>query len=371
MDRPIHLAICIDDLIVGGTQRWLVHLCRGLSARGFDIRVYSMRNRTHPMILKQLQDCARVEIIGESRLWRLEGLRFLAREFREWPTDILQTLLPTSDWLGRSLGRWTRIPVVMSSIRGRNAAKPWWQLALDRATARWAQAVIFNNRAGVPFALKHEGIREHQVHIIPNGVEPGDPAADGANARFELQTPPDAVVIGTIGRLHPAKSPKNLLQAFSEVKKSHPEAVLWLIGEGKERKALENEAKRLKIEKSVRMPGNRADIPQILAAMDLFVLPSNREGMPNALLEAMASGTPVIASDIDGIRELIQDGQTGRLIPPNNVPELTKAIQNALKDRKMAEKWSENAKNLVLEHFSMQKMLTDYENLYRQFLATQ
>ncbi len=105
MPRPVHLAFFIADLIVGGTQNWLVHLTTALSQRGFAIRVYGMRSQFDSSIVRQLEAVAHVEIIGESRLWRLSGLAHLARELREGPMDILQTLLPTSDWLGRTLGR--------------------------------------------------------------------------------------------------------------------------------------------------------------------------------------------------------------------------------------------------------------------------
>ena len=367
MDRPVHLAFFIDDLIVGGTQTWLVHLAEALSRRGFALRVYAMRNRAHPQILARLGTHAAVEIVGEPRLWRLAGLAHLARELRTWPADILQTLLPTSDWIGRLLGRWTGVPVVLSSIRGRNVDKPVWQRGLDRATARWAQAVIFNNRDAIPFAVRHEGVRAHQAIYIPNGVALRPLSADRTRVRAELQTPPAAPVIGTVARLHASKGQLDLLRAFAAVRQRRPDAVLWLV-EGDQRAALAAEARRLGLADAVRMPGIRADVEDVLAAMDLFALPSRWEGMPNALLEAMAAARPVVASDVDGIRELIVQDETGWRVPPGDVPALAAALLDGLADPGRAARLGLAARTWVQAHASLERMADAYEAVYRDHL---
>ncbi|MGD9781049.1 MAG: glycosyltransferase [Kiritimatiellia bacterium] len=369
MDRPIHLALFIDDLIVGGTQNWLVHLATALAQRGFDLRLYAMRARTHPAILRRLESCAAVEVIGESRLWRIEGLVHLARELRAWPADVLQTLLPTSDWLGRTLGRWTGVPAVLSSIRGRNVGKPFWQRGLDRATARWAQAIIFNNRDAIPFAIRHEGVQPHQALYIPNGVAVREPSTARARVRAELQTPDSAPVIGTVARLHAAKNQMDLLRAFAVVRQRHSAAVLWLVGEGDRRAALQKESRRLGIVDAVRMPGVREDVDDVLAAMDLFALPSRWEGMPNALMEAMAAARPVIAADLDGIRELVSDGETGWRVPPGDVSALAAALLHALDDSALAARMGQAARRRMQERFSLERMVAAYEAVYRERLA--
>ena len=371
MDRSIHLAIFIDDLIVGGTQNWLVHLAAALTKRGFEIRVYAMRNRVHPRILRRLAPYAKIEIIGESRLWRIEGLAHLARELRAWPADVLQTLLPTSDWLGRALGRWIRVPVVLSSIRGRNEGKPFWQRGLDRATARWAQAVIFNNRDAIPFAIRHEGVTQAQVLYIPNGVAAPEPSTAAARARVraELQTPESAPVVGTVARLHAAKNQLDLLRAFAVVRQRRPDAVLWLIGEGDQRAVLEKEALRLGLFNAMRLPGVRDDVEDVLSAMDVFALPSRWEGMPNALMEAMAAARPVVASNLDGIRELVVDGETGWLVPPGDVSALAVAILRGLEDPAMAARMGRAACERMRTHFSLEAMAAAYEKVYRGCLA--
>jgi glycosyltransferase involved in cell wall biosynthesis len=363
---PIRLAFFIDDLGIGGTQTWLTLLVRALASRGFDMRVYVMRAIWHPENLRRLQPHADVEIIGEARLRAGLGLVRLARALTTWRADVVQTALPTSDMIGRTLGRLVGVPAIFSSIRGRNVDKPAWQRWLDRRTAGWAQAVVFNDRDAIPFAMRHEGIRSRQVVYIPNGVAVTAPRRPAREIRDELRTAAEATVIGTVARLGAPKSQEDLLRAFAVVRRRHPAAVLWLIGDGERRSALEQEARRLEIAAHVRMPGARDDVRDILESIDLFALPSRWEGMPNALMEAMAAGRPAVASDIDGIRELIRHGETGWRVPPGDVDVLARTMLDILADRERAAQVGRTARAHVERHFSLDRMAYAYETLYRQ-----
>lgn len=370
MQTPVRLAFFIDDLGVGGTQTWLTLLVRALAIRGFEMRVYCMRAIADPENVRRLRSCAAVEVIGEGRLRAGVGLVHLARALKTWPADVVQTALPTSDMIGRSLARLVRVPAVFSSVRGRAEDKPGWQRWLDRRTARWAQAVVFNNPDGVPVAIEREGIHPRQVVYIPNGIALTSAQRSARDVRDGLQTPPEATVIGTVARLHASKSQEDLLRAFGLVRQRVPDAVLWLVGEGERRAALEQEARRLGIAAHVRMPGTRLDVRDVLEAMDVFVLSSRWEGMPNALMEAMAAGRPVIASDIDGIRKLIQHGETGWRVPPGDPATLAQTIFEVLADRPRAAQVGRAALEHVREHFSIERMADAYARLYREGLET-
>ena len=365
MELPLQLAFFIDDLIVGGTQRWLTKLIPGLVSRGYEIRVYGLRRFHHPSITRKLESYAQVEIIGEGRLWRGEGLRHLYRALKDVPIDIIQTLLPTSDMIGRTMGHLAGVPVIASSVRGRNLDKPAWQRWLDRRTARWARTVIFNSQGSIPGAMRREGVRPDQVVYIPNGVEIEEPRQSRAAVRAELQTASDVPVVGTLGRLHVSKGQDNLLGAFQRFRRRYPTAVLWLLGEGDGRAALEREIRHLDIEESVRLPGVREDVREVLEAMDIFVLPSRWEGMPNALLEAMAAAKPVVASNVDGIRELIRDRETGRLIRPGDIDSLTTALVEMWADHNRAAAIGRAAQTFMRERYSLQSMVDAYDRLYR------
>jgi glycosyltransferase involved in cell wall biosynthesis len=328
-----------------------------------------MRAIADPENVRRLRSCATVEIIGEGRLWAGVGLVHLARALKTWPADVVQTVLPTSDMIGRTLARLARVPAVFSSVRGRDEDKPGWQRWLDRRTARWAQAVVFNNPDGVPAAIEREGIHPRQVVYIPNGIGVIPARRSARDVRGELQTSPEATVIGTVARLHVSKSQEDLLQAFALVRQCVPGAVLWLVGDGERRAALEQEARRLGVTAYVRMPGTRLDVRDVLEAMDVFVLPSRWEGMPNALMEAMTAGRPVIASDIDGIRELIKHGETGWRVPPGDPAALAQTITEVLADRTRAAQVGRAASAHIQEHFSIERMADAYAQLYREGLG--
>jgi len=368
MRAPIRLAFFIDDLGIGGTQTWLISLVRALAPRGFEMRVYCMRAISDPENVRRLNEKATVEIIGEGRLRAGIGLAYLARQLKTWPAEVVQTALPTSDMIGRTLARLVGVPAIFSTIRGRNVDKPLWQRWLDRRTAHWAQAVVFNDREAVPFAIRYEGVRDHQVVYIPNGIAATSAQRPVRDVRAELKTPPEATVIGTIARLHASKSQEDLLRAFVVVGKHDPTAVLWIIGDGERRAALEQEAKWLGISDRVRMPGARHDVRNLLEAIDVFAMPSRWEGMPNALMEAMAAGRPVVASDIDGIRELIRHGETGWCIPPGNADALAQTIIDIIADRQRSAQVGRAASAHMQRHFSIEGMADAYAQLYRDGL---
>ena len=367
-ERPLRAAFFIDDLAIGGTQRQLGYLVPALVERGFEVRVYCMRAIFDPEIVSGLKRSADVRIIGEMRLVAGIGLLLLALELRRWRADVVQTMLPTSDMIGRTLGRLVGVPAIFSSIRGRNFGKPAWQRWLDRRTARWAKAIVFNvtNPDSIAFAVQHEGVRAEQVVLIPNAVAKSIASRARADMRAEFKTAPEAKVVANIARIVPEKKGQvELLRAFALLRETHPDAVLWIVGDGEERGVLEREAERLGIAPAIRMAGARHDIADILGAIDLFVLPSRWEGMPNALMEAMAAGCPVIASEVDGNLELVRHGETGWCVPVNDVERLARAMDNALADPDAAHAVGRAAATFMQEEFSIDRMADSYARLYR------
>jgi glycosyltransferase involved in cell wall biosynthesis len=327
-----------------------------------------MRNRAHPQNVQALQQWAKVTIIGEPRLWAIEGLIYLYKELKQWQPDIVQTLLPTSDMIGRSIGRIAGMPTIVSSIRTHNLDKPWWQLFLDRRTARWACRVVFNSREAVPFALANEGVTEEQVVYIVNGarISPAKPDAKTAALRAELGLPHrNPKVLGMVARLHPQKGHIDLLRAFALVLKEVPETILLVIGDGALRKTLEHETARLGISDQVRFLGDRSDVLDLLFVIDLYVHTSLFEGMPNAVMEAMAAARPVIATAVDGTKELIINNQTGWLVEPGHPAVLAARIIFALRHPETARQMGLAAAERVKVHFSIDRMIAAYHSLYQ------
>ena len=368
MRNPIRVAFFIDDVGLGGTQRWLTLLVDALATRGFEMRVYSMRAISDPENVRRLSKHASVEIIGEGRLWAGVGLAYLLQQLKSWPAQVVQTALPTADMVGRTLAHLARVPAVFSSVRGRALDKPIWQRWLDRRTVHWARRVVFNNREIIPHAMRYAGVGKDQIVYIPNGVALRPPQGSAEDVRRELTTPLQVPIVATIARLHASKHQEALLHALALVHRTYPDAVLWIVGEGERRPAIEREARRLGISAHLRLPGVRYDVSEILQAIDVFALPSRWEGMPNALMEAMAAGKPVVASDIDGIRELISHGETGWRVPPGNVDVLAQTMLEILSNRERAAQVGRAASMHMQRNFSIDRMADAYAQLYRDSL---
>jgi glycosyltransferase involved in cell wall biosynthesis len=351
----------------------LTHLASGLANYGYRQRVYCLNNLADPGIVRSLRSSgAEVRVLSKAQFVALIGLVRLFLEFRSWRPSVVQTFLTYGDMIGRTIARLANVPVVVSSIRARNLDKRWWQFLSDRITIRWVDRVVFNSRQVIPFALANEGVGPEQVVYIPNGVHVGD-LRDEPNAtprtRSGLSLPPTARVVGTVGRLDPQKGHRFLLAAFSRVLSNAPDAVLLVIGDGPLRGKLQAEAKELGLSDRVRFLGQRGDVPALLSCMDVYVQASLWEGMPNAVMEAMAAARPVVATAVDGAKELITDGETGWLVEPSDATAMAERIAHALEDVKEAESVGAAAARRMARDFTVQQMVLAYDKLYRELLA--
>lgn len=366
------IAYVIDSLRRHGTQTALVYLANGLEERAYEQRVYCLNDVVDPDIRRRLASCgAGIVVIGKRQLVTFQGIKTLILELRRWQPDIVQTFLPFGDVIGRTVGQLAGAPVIVSSIRARNIDKHRWQFLLDRITLRWVDKVVFNSRRAIPFSLRHEGVRAEQVVYIPNcvGVEQMGGSATRAEVRSQMNIPPEARVIGTVGRLYRQKGHHYLLSAFEKVRATVPNALLLLIGGGPLCNQLEAEAARMGIAGQTRFLGERADVPELLAAIDVYVQPSIYEGMPNALMEAMAAGKPVIGSNVDGIQELVTHGETGWLVEPCNPQALADRIIYAFENADEAARIGAAAIQRMRSEFSIERMITAYDGLYRDLLS--
>lgn len=211
------------------------------------------------------------------------------------------------------------------------------------------------------------GIASHRVRLIRNGVdvERFAPAEDGG----EKALLPEAwgqgtQVIGNVARFCEAKDHPGLLRAFAAVRQTHPAARLLLVGDGECRSEAETVRDGLGLGDDVLFTGTRQDIPDLLRAMSLFVLSSRHEGMPVAVLEAMACGIPVVTTDVGGIGELVRDGETARVVPPNDVHALTEALRWMLDHPHEREAMRLRALDMVRSRCGHDVMLRGYLDLY-------
>lgn len=360
----MNILFCIDHLRGDGTQRVLCHLAEGMIERGHRITVLCLNDSWDAGVLEQLRrSSATVRVIGKVSLLAGYGLISTLRWMRQQNFDVAVTMLFWSDVAGRILARRAGITRVVSSIRARNINYAPWQLLLTRATMPLADVVVVNSRRIAAFAVAAEGARPERLVYIPNGVDFSlytQPISRAA-LRAELGLSADAAVIGSVGRLTYQKGFDVLLRALAQpgLEGVH----LLLAGAGEELDRLGALTHSLKMSHRVHFAGYRRDVPRWLGALDLYVHPARFEGTPNILLEAMAAGCPIVATNIDGNSEILTDGQHGWLTPPDDPIALASAIRTALEQPVEAQRRARAAREHVRKQYSIPSMVDTWEKV--------
>ena len=320
-----------------------------------------------------------VDVLGGSTsAWRgvWQGLPLFKYIWRE-RVALIQTLLFHSDITGRIVGRSARlcrrnsgVPIIISSVRASNLRNAPWQFALQRLTAPMADAFTAVSKRTMEFAAEHEGVARARTTVIPNGIDLSEQRtiSDAASARAQLGLPTEAFVIGTVGRLCEQKGHTFLLSAAKKLLAERPDAMFVIAGYGPSEEQLKTQADDLGIGSSVKFLGYRRDVDLVLAALDVFVLPSLWEGMSNAILEAMAAAKPVLATAVDGNLEQVVRDETGILVPPGDADALAEALLGLAGDPQRALDMGRRGRERVEREFPQRRTTAAYIDLYARLL---
>jgi glycosyltransferase involved in cell wall biosynthesis len=272
---------------------------------------------------------------------------------------------------GRISAFLAHIPVVLSSIHG-NYRK---DLRLERKIANKILARVTDRIIAVSESikqdiLKYDNIESSKVLVIRNGVDISkfDPERKFHDIRREFAISENDIIIGFIGRLVPAKGLEYLIDAFLHLEKEQKNIKLFITGEGSILDNLKGRSQRDSINKRIIFTGKRYDIPDILSGIDIFVMPSLAEGLPNSLLEAMAMGKPIIATSVGGIPEVIKNEINGILVSPRDLEGLVTAIKKLIANKNYASEIGKRARNYVIENLSIQATTRKWESLYISLL---
>lgn len=258
----------------------------------------------------------------------------------------------------------------VDDINGNNKKNIWIRRILQIFIHRW----IALSLEGRSYLLKKVGVDENRVHHICNGVDIGRfHTQDNARSTFpDGFAPEGTLVFGTVGRSEVVKDQMTLVRAFVELLKIRADnrdlARLVIIGDGTQRKALEQTAKEAGIAELVWFAGFRDDIPQLLPAFDVFVLPSLAEGISNTILEAMASGVPVVATRVGGNLELVSEGVTGHLVPSADPTTLAAVMGRYLDAPGLAKDQGDASRRRAEQEFSLQVMVKKYLAVYDELV---
>lgn len=359
----IPIVVFLTSFEAGGTERQMIELARRLDRERFDVHLacfhrrgewrsraeegaasvqeYPIRGFAHPATLAQAARFA----------WWCRRNRVAVVQACDLYTNIFA--LPAAAAAS--------VPVRLGSRRGLNPDRTPAHRAAQRLAYRFADRVVANSSA-VARGMQQEGLRRERVVVIPNGLDVGPfrPIARCGGIRH----------VGTLARLHPVKGLDVLVDALALLHGTDvPHIEATIVGDGPERAALERRVADRGLSGRVHFVGHRDDVAAALSAMDVFVLPSRSEAFPNALIEAMASSLPVIATAVGGVPELVDDGRNGLLVPPGDPDRLAAAIREMVRHPDRARAMGRRARAEVVQRYSFDRMVARFEALYLEVAA--
>jgi glycosyltransferase involved in cell wall biosynthesis len=293
----------------------------------------------------------------------------LLRTLRQIEPDIVHTWIFAANAYGRYAALWAKVPCIVGSERSVDPWKGTWQLTIDRYLAKRTHGISTNSPGVVDF-YHEQGIDRSNFKIIPNGIELRDPRLEiSRQEAFErLGIPLNHRLILSIGRLWHQKGYKDLIWAAEMLRILRSEVSYVILGEGPERQRLEAYRDNVRAAASVHLIGHRPDAMQILPHADLLWNGSLYEGQSNVILEAMQAGVPVLATDIPGNRDLIENEKTGILFPVGDVDRLMRISNQLLDDSQWRVRLIESAREHVAREHSASTMIQRHEAWYRQLL---
>ncbi len=354
----------------GGAQEHLFNLLSRIDPSRFETSVVALSNG--PAVRKLLRAGYPVCIIENPD--DDEATRELAAHLAAVRADVVHNHMYRAEVIGTRASRLLaatghRPPYVVSTIHSSRVRS-----AEDRETLRELTASM-DHLIAVSRAIEHKLEVENRViaggppiSLIYNGIDLDryDHQEPCCTLRDEYGLEPGSQIVGVVARLEPEKGHPTLLEAWPAVLRAVPDAYLLVVGEGSQRDSLEAQARELRIAHRVVFTGRRDDIPAVTAALDVAVLPSYREAQGLTILEAMALSRPIVASNVGGIPEMIEDGVTGLLVPPHEPDALAGAITRLLVDHPFADMVARAGHDLVHERFCVQLMVSSIEAIYEE-----
>jgi glycosyltransferase involved in cell wall biosynthesis len=355
----------LPNLGTGGAERAMVDLTAGLLRSGFEVAAVSLYNPAETGLEAELAAAGvPVSYLGKSRGFDPRQFRRIARVLEGFRPHLVHTHRYALSYAWPAVHR-RRVPCVHTVHNlAEKEVPPLHRRVFRKAYRGGVVPVAISSQVAQSLAQVY-GLTD--VPLIPNGIDVEKYQRGGAQReawrRAQGLEVADLVCV-TVGRLAPQKNYALLLRAFRQVADALPAARLLVAGEGVSREELEKLHGALGLADRVTFLGARADIPELLAAADLFVLSSDWEGHPLAVMEALAAGLPVVATAVGGVPEQVDEGRTGLLVPPGDPSALAAALLRLLPDAPRRGEMGERAREQAAARFSVERMTRSYEELY-------
>jgi glycosyltransferase involved in cell wall biosynthesis len=359
----------ITGLAYGGAETQVVRLAIRLKSQGWEVSVVSLMP---PKAYVEDLEAAGIPVFSLGIRRKLPDPRpvlRLARIIRKWQPDVVHSHMVHANFLARIVRLLAPFPVLVCTAHNIDEGGRLREV-LYRLTDLFCDLTTQVSQAGLERYVHVGAVPRHKIRYIPNGVDTErfkPNLEDRLKVRKELGV--DGFVWLAVGRFDPQKDYPNMLQAFARVVRERSDTTLLIAGDGPLRKAMESMALDLGISGYVRFLGIRRDVSQLMNAADAYVMSSSWEGMPMVLLEASATGLPIVATDVGGNREVVLDGITGFLVPPRNPEALAEAMLRMmdLPEEKRRE-MGKAARQHIEKNFSLDRIVDMWEALYKELL---
>lgn len=345
-------------LLTGGLERLLVEFGRHHDAERFSLSFLALDGLGVPA--DELRALGHeVRCISDEVSGKLARLRRLVQIFRDGQFDVVHTHNTLAHFYGAIAAKLAGVPVVVNSQHGRGCGNSWKARLQFRIANRATDRVVGVSEDAATLCRNDDRGSGDKTIAIWNGIDVD---------RFEYRGPSTEPIGITVSRLSPEKDLSTMLRAVWILIKDQPDFRLRIVGDGSDRPHLERLVEELSLSDHVEFLGERSDIPSLLAKAGFFVSSSRTEGISLTLLEAMATGLPVVATRVGGNPEIVIEGKTGHLVPSGSPEELALAMRELLKEPEAWPVYGELGRQRIEQDFNIRMMVRQYEDLYRDVL---
>lgn len=378
-EGAIRVTYLIDSLGHGGAEQLLVRYLAAVPALGVEPRVVVIQDRDgNPMAADITALGVPVDSLDIDRLRRRGALDRVTTALASTAPDLIHTQLEFANILGTLAARRLGVPAI-ATLHTLDRPAPWSRDAARYRLMAWvlrrrsSGVVAVSASAAAHFRMR-SGADSRLLSTIHNGIDltpfhAAAAASDRDGVRREFGIPLDASLITTVALLRPEKGIADMLTALPDVLAHHPAAHYLVVGDGEARSALGQATEALGVAARVRFAGHRRDVARLLAASDVFVLPSHTEALPTVLIEAMASGVPIVATSVGGIPEMVDHGVSALLVPPAEPGRLADAVNRLLAAPLQAVAMAQAGRRAAGERFDLARQSARLVAEYRRLIA--
>lgn len=368
--KNMRILYLITSAKIGGTEKMLYELATRLDKENFEILICTLKGEGE-LLQKLREKKINTATLNINSKWQFFKVWTLIKIIKKFRPDIIQSFLFFDNILARIFGRLCKVPFIISGQRNVEIYRSSLRNFIDRISLPLAHLVITNTKAGKKILIEREKVPASKIKVIPNGVNLENiPPILSKNEKRQILfalcniSYKPKIVLGFVGHLTKQKGLEYALKALAQLRNEIKKNIVFLIiGDGLLKNQLEKLCNDLEIKNKVYFLGYKKDALNYMRLFDVFILPSLWEGQPNVILEAMSLSLPIIATDVGGVPEIIENNKNGILVPAKDIEKLRNAIELLIKHEELRKFFSKKVKESI-KNFDLRKTVFSYRALY-------